>query len=964
MAVTKSYFSLLNENKTKYGDNTFLLMQVGSFFEVYCTAERDPHMLLFSQLCDLKIANKGVITDIGVVYMAGFRDYMLEKYLSKLNESSYTIVVYIQEEINGIIERRQDAVYSPGTLFVDDEVKISNNVTCIWIHKTKKDIIFGLSNLDIYTGRPNVCEYQQLYYHNPTTYDNIEKFISIYRPIELIFIHNLDDAQLDTIIQYIKSNSRKTTRISLNDDNTFTNQAINCENQLYQNETIHKFYPHLTQTQFITDLFEKTIAFQSLCFLLNYVSQHNPSLTTLLREPTIEKQDNLILANHSLKQLNFIEGEYKGEYSSVLKLLNKCKTKIGQREMEHVLLNPIKHIGKLNQSYDMIEHALSHKYSWAKLLSTMCDVEKYIRKSILSRASPSDYADIYDTCNLLKEIISSHKNDATILQYINADQVMHEISHFQTFCETCFNIDSCKQVSSINFDKFPEISHTFIKRGYNITLDNSIRDKFESIDKLNSIVAYLNNLYKTIDKKTTEVIKMHETSITQLLITKRRKSILNQCILGMPNKKINITFHSTYTDRDETFVFDLSKIVYKDYNNTNDYVESVEINELTTLLYTTNNSFYKELQDCYSKIHPIISVFSYNAIIFCIQQLDTLNTKCEVANAYNYSKPIIQEFHKSFVNIKKLRHALIEHLDKNELYVTNDIDLGVDPQGMLLFGTNAVGKTSLIKSLGICIIMAQAGFYVPCESMTYFPYEYIFTRIIGNDNIFKGLSTFGVEMSELRVILNNCNKNSLILGDELCSGTEIDSALSIFTAGLEKMYACGSTFIFATHFHEIQYYEEITRMNKLALKHLTVQYNHELDKLVYNRILMDGAGDSIYGLEVCKSLQMPAEFLTRAYNIRDQYDKRKTNILNLKITKHNKNKLKGMCEFCNNILGSEIHHLQYQCNSNSREYIDSFHKDHPANLASICEKCHQHIHALGLIYEKKKTINGYIIILK
>ena len=67
------------------------------------------------------------------------------------------------------------------------------------------------------------------------------------------------------------------------------------------------------------------------------------------------------------------------------------------------------------------------------------------------------------------------------------------------------------------------------------------------------------------------------------------------------------------------------------------------------------------------------------------------------------------------MNIKKLRHALIEHLDKNELYVTNDIDLGVDPQGMLLFGTNAVGKTSLIKSLGICIIMAQAGFYVPCE---------------------------------------------------------------------------------------------------------------------------------------------------------------------------------------------------------------------------------------------------------
>ena len=72
--------------------------------------------------------------------------------------------------------------------------------------------------------------------------------------------------------------------------------------------------------------------------------------------------------------------------------------------------------------------------------------------------------------------------------------------------------------------------------------------------------------------------------------------------------------------------------------------------------------------------------------------------------------------------------------------------------------------------------------------------------IIGNDNISKGLSTFGVEMSELRVILNNCDNNSLILGDELCSGTETDSALSIFNASIEVMSERKSNFIFATHF--------------------------------------------------------------------------------------------------------------------------------------------------------------------
>ena len=99
--------------------------------------------------------------------------------------------------------------------------------------------------------------------------------------------------------------------------------------------------------------------------------------------------------------------------------------------------------------------------------------------------------------------------------------------------------------------------------------------------------------------------------------------------------------------------------------------------------------------------------------------------------------------------------------------------------------------------------MAQSGLYVPCSSFVFSPYKKIFSRILNNDNLFKGLSTFAVEMSELRVILNNCDNNTLILGDELCSGTEIDSAISIFLAGLKKIYENNSTFIFATHLHQI-----------------------------------------------------------------------------------------------------------------------------------------------------------------
>ena len=92
--------------------------------------------------------------------------------------------------------------------------------------------------------------------------------------------------------------------------------------------------------------------------------------------------------------------------------------------------------------------------------------------------------------------------------------------------------------------------------------------------------------------------------------------------------------------------------------------------------------------------------------------------------------------------------------------------------------------------------MAQSGFYVPCSQFTYKPYKAIFSRILGNDNLFKGLSTFAVEMSELRTILQLADENSLILGDELCSGTETESALSIFVSGLQHLYHVNSKVIF------------------------------------------------------------------------------------------------------------------------------------------------------------------------
>ena len=387
------------------------------------------------------------------------------------------------------------------------------------------------------------------------------------------------------------------------------------------------------------------------------------------------------------------------------------------------------------------------------------------------------------------------------------------------------------------------------------------------------------------------------------------------------------------------------------------------LKEIITSVYQTFISQFEEFQEQLEKIIEFITL------------IDMIYAKATIAKKYGYCKPVLDgtddSTKKSFVKACDLRHCLIEQLQQSEIYVANDIALGISDSdrisdrisdssvdGILLYGTNAVGKTSLIRALGIAVIMAQSGLFVPCSQFIFKPYKYIFTRILGNDNIFKGLSTFAVEMSELRTILNYADENSLILGDELCSGTENTSAVSIFVAGIQKMATMRSSFIFATHLHEIVGYDEITDLKTVALKHMSVIYNREKDCLEYDRKLRDGPGNSMYGLEVCKSLNLPAEFLDAAYAIREKYASttRTTtsmegiSILSLKTSHYNSRKIMGLCEKCGKLMGKEVHHLEHQKDANNDGIIVKngvpFHKNIAANLMTVCEKCHDEFHRI------------------
>jgi len=180
-----------------------------------------------------------------------------------------------------------------------------------------------------------------------------------------------------------------------------------------------------------------------------------------------------------------------------------------------------------------------------------------------------------------------------------------------------------------------------------------------------------------------------------------------------------------------------------------------------------------------------------------VADIDVIQSITYISVKNGYVRPTIKLGKHSYIEATQIRHPIIEHINRNTKYVPNDIFLGSESQtGILLFGVNAVGKSSCMKSIGINVIMAQAGMFVACDEMIYHPYQYLFTRIKNNDNLYAGLSSFEVEMKEFKVILKYANQNSIILGDELCSGTETQDATALVASGVMQLSKRQSSFHF------------------------------------------------------------------------------------------------------------------------------------------------------------------------
>ena len=963
-SIYVEYFTVLKQYREKYGDATVLFFQVGSFFEIYGVrgaVSPDPCFTIekISTLCNLAIATKSHYWEKNEqmpILMAGFCDFLLDKYVEKTIQGGYTVVVYVQEDppaAAGGKRRVLQGVYSPGTfLSTENATQRTNCIMCISIYtfpptlRREATFVCGVSVVNTVSGVSYLYEYQTSATW-PTQFDELDTCLVSYSPSEVV-CYAPDDETRD----YIQA--RLAPAVLFHGRAVEALERKNAEKQTYQEEIINGQWG-ADSFMHTHDFLQNPVATETLCLLLDFIRNHNPAALRELAFPVFYNRGHqLLLANHTLKQLNIIDDSTAttaGGASSVLVLLNQCMTAMGFRLFKDVLLHPITDAVLLATEYALIKTCLAGDVeSLRNCLKPLCDFDKTLRQIVLRRCSLTAIAQLYRSLQKTQQIFVCLHEDNDVRMYIEGGAIVNlecTAAAAAAFVETRLYVDKIEAGGGgADCLRDPQL----------VACNEQIQN---ILGLLQGLVDTLNAAMRKRLDDTTAYVRLHKTEKTgySLLITKTRGQSLKQLFKTQPilewmGQTIDVTtivFYAAGAADTET----LDCPWLRQTNHTLSYLQD-RAQQLFTQYYSDFLGEFERTQ--YTTVASISRAIARLDVLLCrAYNAVRLGLQCPEIDTGGGA---------AAVRATGVRHLLIEQLLKKETYTPNDLCLDGNPiTGMLLYGINSSGKTSLLRSLGICIVLAQSGHFVPCTRFVFRPYRALFTRIVGTDNLFRGMSSFAVEMAELKVILRMADERSLILADEISRGSEIQSAQAITAATIMHLDAVGATYMITSHLHEIAEVAEIRELSRLRICHLQVAYDAQLDTLIYNRTLQPGAGASFYGLLVCQSLHLPAAFLDKAYKMRAQFATNEPlSVLSAPLSRYNKQKVRGNCELCGQP-SDETHHLLPQKEADERGFIGGVHKNAAGNLAAVCRKCHDRIHgdAAATVVRKKTVAGDYVL---
>jgi DNA mismatch repair protein MutS len=245
--------------------------------------------------------------------------------------------------------------------------------------------------------------------------------------------------------------------------------------------------------------------------------------------------------------------------------------------------------------------------------------------------------------------------------------------------------------------------------------------------------------------------------------------------------------------------------------------------------------------------------------------LDVLQSLAFIAGELHFRRPEISE--DQSLRILGGRHPVVEALAGEGVFIANDVELDIrDRQILLVTGPNMAGKSTYLRQIGLIVLLAQIGSFVPADFARVGLVDRIFTRVGAADRLARGQSTFMVEMIETAAILRHATPRSLVLLDEIGRGTSTYDGLSLAWAVTETLHedpAIAARTLFATHYHEL------TRLSEKLprIRNVQVTVRESGGEVIFLRKVIEGGCDSSYGIQVAKMAGVPHRVIERAWQI-------------------------------------------------------------------------------------------------
>lgn len=987
MMMYDEYEAFTKKYQEEYGKDTIVLYQCGSFYEVYSIDDGLINIKNVADILDVQISKRNkkdpVMNRTNCLFL-GWPLVALHKFLPILMEHNYTVVLVDQvgrkgkesenenEKKTGKEVRAVTKIYSKGTFMDDIEVHKNTSLSnlsnarymiCIYIEKCYFNSIslppaqhsligsnkicrfaFGISIIEVSTGVSFFKEVLPCATDDLYVSDELYRITTKFPAIELIITSSFHKDMLDThdILDCLKLNP------SCHIINRLDKMSTDLTKISRQNLILSKVFANTGMLSPIeyTNLERLHYARVSYVALMEYLFIHNeciviklqaPNLLDKCEEDTVSPLSSpLILSYNAVDQLDISQG--------LLQMLNTCQTLMGKRYFRDRLMNPTFDEKFLNSSYAMTQIFISKGMPFInairKELTHIYDMERLFRKVIMGKCSLNDLTHIVRSLCALKDVFRLCEDKAltsTIVIQYTEDMLsyLRPLLRGESNGESPSGDSSLSFNSGLNLEAFP-------------TLKNHVLESESIKTRLNECVVSLNGFCdETFMNQSGQScffrLERNDRDGYFLVCTAKRMGLIRTKLIGYTCNGFSFD-DATISTRGEGFK--LSHAYFSEctekLNHMSESIESETDNALHQIMAHISENLSHMLKPLCEEI---------NRIDFTVN-----NAHIAVTKHYCCPKILIDAARKSTIRIdgKNLRHPLVEEADRNIAFVGNDVAIGPE-NNLLLYGLNAAGKSTLMKSVAIAVILAQAGMFVPASSFEYVPFRSLFTRITKGDDIKKHQSTFMVEMQELRSILKRANENSLVIGDELCCGTESASAVGIVAAGLCTLTQRNkSSFVFTTHLHDLtdmSCIKHLIRQDKLQIYHLHVEYNAENHILTFDRKIRKGQGLRIYGIEVCRALQIDQEFIHLANSIRNEYTKKSDDISSSsfhlyhepKRSRYNAQQYLTSCSICGS-KADEVHHIEEQHKSDKNGFINTTHKNQLSNLVGLCRSCHDKVH--------------------